>query len=134
MEGSGTDCVVAWHVSYSIKGERGKACLRENISWAAAVRGGEGLAASRLVFLGIRVFSTGLRVIELLGQEGDSGQVVSMGLLKVTVFFNFFSSIVVTASMRVPGALLGALNSKMLSQSEAACDIRIWGLVSSLKM
>ena len=56
--------------------ERGKTHLRANISWAAAVVGEEDLAASGLVFQGAGAFSTGLRVVEPLGWEGDSGWVV----------------------------------------------------------
>ena len=99
---------------------------------AATVMGG--LAASGLVFLVIKVFSTDWRVIEPLGWEGDSGWVDPKVVLKVTFFFTLFSFIVINASMRVLGASLGTLNSSIPSQSEAAYDMKIWGFVSSLKM
>ena len=55
---------------------RGKACLRANISWTTTVVGGEGIAESRLVFLGIGVFSTGLRVVEVLAGKGTQARLI----------------------------------------------------------
>ena len=87
-------------MSPMVSKKKGKAHSRVNISQAAAVVGVKGLSASGPVFMGIGVLSTGLRVIKLLGQQGNSGWFDSKGVLKVTFFFNFFLSIVITTLMK----------------------------------
>ena len=73
------------------------------MSWASIVVGGMDLAASGMIFLDAGVLRAGLSVTELLGQEGYSCQVDSSGVSDVT-FLSFFSSSMVTVSVRVVGA------------------------------
>ena len=115
----GVDSICARNVSYGIK-ERRNACLRAKMPWAAAVVAGVDLAVSGLVFLDIEVFRVGLRVTELLCWQEVSGWLVSSGVWNVTFFANFFSSNMVTTSIKVVGALLETLNVRIPSQLEAA--------------
>ena len=129
----GTDGVSAWHVFYGIKGERGGTHEGQYVMGCHCKKRGW-LRCVWASLPGHWSLQHWLECCWAPGWEGDSSWVDYKGLLKVNVFFNFFLSITVTTLMGVPGASLVNLNSSIFSQSEAACNIRIWGLVSSLKM
>ena len=103
------------------------------MAWAAAHVGGR-LGCVWNGIPGCQVFRMDLGSHSAIVLGRVSGWVDSSGVQKMTLFANFFSSSVVTALMRVVGALLGTLNSRIPSLSEAAYDRSIYGLVSSLKM